>query len=166
MQQILALLPIIILIHIFLLNPATCAPTSPFDKVNSRATSRVKATTATQSISNWVEDVQTVNSFLNVALGLPLGPALKAGASKALAFAQDEPTNNKFLGSMPGLDQAGKDAAATLDRVFPDVLAQLGDVVNQPLSLPVAVRAVARINVNRCVMQCCVFDEGRLLKDI
>lgn len=115
----------------------------------SKTTSRVGATTVTQSINNWIEDVDTVNSFLNVALNLPPGPVLKAGASKALYFAQDEPINNKFLGNMKGLDSAGIAAAATLDRTFGDVLVQLGNVVDRPASLPVAINAVARINANR-----------------
>ncbi|ESZ94256.1 hypothetical protein SBOR_5390 [Sclerotinia borealis F-4128] len=122
----------------------------PFEDIFGRATTRVKATTVSQSVSNWIEDVDTVNSFLNVALALPLGPALKSGASKALAFAQDEPVNNKFLGAIPGLDAQGKAAAGTLDKVFGDVLVQLKNVVDKPLSLPVAAKAVGRINVNRC----------------
>jgi hypothetical protein len=118
-------------------------------KAAASTTSRVKATTVTQSVNNWIEDVDTVNSFLNVALSLPLGPVLKAGASKALSFAQDEPVNNKYLGQIKGLDSAGVAAAATLDRTFGDVLVQLGNVVDRPASLPVAANAVARINVNR-----------------
>lgn len=113
------------------------------------ATTRTKATTITQSINNWVEDVDTVNSFLNVALVLPIGGPLKSGASKALAFAQDEPVNAKFLKATPGLDAAGLAAAGVLEQVFGDVLDQLGNVVDQPASLPVAVNAVAKINVNR-----------------
>lgn len=121
----------------------------PFEHIFKRAKPRIKATSVSQSVSNWIEDVDTVNSFLDVALALPPGPALKAGAAKALAYAQDEPVNNKYLGSIPGLDAQGKAAAGTLDRVFGDVLVQLGNVVSQPLSLPVAVKAVSRINVNR-----------------
>ncbi|KAE9362935.1 hypothetical protein N431DRAFT_357506 [Stipitochalara longipes BDJ] len=119
-------------------------------RATSKATTRTKATTVTQSVNNWIEDVNTVNSFLNIALALPAGPALKAGASKALSFAQDEPVNVKLLKATPGIDAAGLSAAATLEKVFGDVLDQLGNVVSQPLSLPVAVNAVARINVNRC----------------
>jgi hypothetical protein len=120
---------------------------------SSSATTRTKATTVTQSVNNWIEDVNTVNKFLNVALALPAGPALKAGASKALAFAQDEPVNVKLLKATPGIDTAGLSAAATLEKVFGDVLDQLGNVVSQPLSLPVAINAVARINVNRLVVK-------------
>lgn len=121
----------------------------PFDEVFRRATTRVKATTVTQSINNWIEDVDTVNRFLDVALSLPVGAPLKAGAAKALAFAQDEPVNVKLLKAIPGIDANGLAAASTLERVFGDVLDQLGNVVDKPLSLPVAVNAVARINVNR-----------------
>jgi hypothetical protein len=122
-------------------------------RASSAATTRTKATTVTQSVDNWIEDVNTVNKFLNVALALPAGPALKAGASKALAFAQDEPVNVKLLKATPGINTAGLSAAATLERVFGDVLDQLGNVVSQPLSLPVAINAVARINVNRLVVK-------------
>jgi hypothetical protein len=108
------------------------------------ATTRTKATTITQSINNWVEDVDTVDSFLNVALGLPIGGPLKSGASEALAFAQDEPVNLKFLKATPGLDANGLAAADVLEKVFGDVLDQLGNVVDQPASLPVAVNAVAK----------------------
>jgi hypothetical protein len=113
------------------------------------ATTRMRATTVTQSINNWIQDVNTVDSFLDVALGLPIGGPLKAGASKALAFAQDEPVNLKFLKATPGLDAAGLAAAGVLEKVFGDVLDQLGNVVDKPASLPVAVNAVAQINVNR-----------------
>jgi hypothetical protein len=122
-------------------------------RASSTATTRTKATTVTQSVNNWIEDVNTVNKFLNVALALPAGPALKAGASKALAFAQDEPVNVKLLKATPGINTAGLSAAATLEKVFGDVLDQLGNVVSQPLSLPVAINAVARINVNRLVVK-------------
>jgi len=122
-------------------------------RASSSATTRTKATTVTQSVNNWIEDVNTVNKFLNVALALPAGPALKAGASKALAFAQDEPVNVKLLKATPGINTAGLSAAATLEKVFGDVLDQLGNVVSQPLSLPVAINAVARINVNRLVVK-------------
>lgn len=128
------------------------------DSLLKRATTRTKATTVTQSVNNWIEDVNTVNSFLNVALALPLGSKLKSGASKALAFAQDEPVNNNFLKATPGLDAAGLSAATTLDRVFGDVLTQLGNVISQPNSLPVAVNAVARINVNRLVVNALRFN--------
>jgi hypothetical protein len=113
------------------------------------APTRINATTTTQSINNWIEDVNTVDSFLNVALNLPIGGPLKAGASKALAFAQDEPVNLKILKATPGIDAAGLAAANVLEKVFGDVLDKLGNVVNQPLSLPVAVNAVTDINVNR-----------------
>lgn len=76
---------------------------------------------------------------------------MKAGASKALAFAQDEPVNVKLLKLTPEIDAPALAAAATLEKVFGDVLAQLADVVKSPLSLPVAVNAVSRINVNRFV---------------
>jgi len=122
-------------------------------RASSAATTRTKATTVTQSVNNWIEDLNTVNKFLNVALALPAGPALKAGASKALAFAQDEPVNVKLLKANPGINTAGFSAAATLEKVFGDVLDQLGNVVSQPLSLPVAINAVARINVNRLVVR-------------
>jgi hypothetical protein len=125
---------------------------------SSEATTRTKATTVTQSVNNWIEDVNTVNKFLDVALALPVGPALKAGAAKALAFAQDEPVNVKLLKATPGIDAAGLSAAATLEKVFGDVLDQLGNVVSQPLSLPVAVNAVARINVNRLVVKAMKFE--------
>lgn len=121
-------------------------------KVSSGAAAtitRTKATTVTQGINNWIEDVNTVDSFLNVALSLPIGGPLKAGASKALAFAQDEPVNLKLLKATPGLDAAGLAAAGVLEKVFGDVLDQLGNVVDQPASLPVAVNAVAQININR-----------------
>lgn len=123
----------------------------PVDEIFKRATTRTKATTVTQSINNWIEDIDTVNQFLNVALALPIGGPLKAGASKALAFAQDEPVNVEFLKAIPGIDTAGLSAATTLEQVFGGVLDQLGNVVDNPLSLPVAVNAVARINVNRLV---------------
>ncbi|KAH8763948.1 hypothetical protein F5882DRAFT_414799 [Hyaloscypha sp. PMI_1271] len=122
-------------------------------RASSAATTRTKATTVTQSVNNWIEDLNTVNKFLNVALALPAGPALKAGASKALAFAQDEPVNFKLLKATPGINTAGLSAAATLEKVFGDVLDQLGNVVSQPLSLPVAINAVARINVDRLVVR-------------
>jgi len=122
-------------------------------RASSAATTRTKATTVTQSVNNWIEDVNTVNKFLNVALALPAGPALKAGASKALAFAQDEPVNDKLLKATPGIITAGLSAVAKLEKVFGDVLDQLGNVVSQPLSLPVAIDAVARINVNRLVVR-------------
>jgi hypothetical protein len=76
-------------------------------RASSKATTRTKATTVTQSVNNWIEDVNTVNKFLNVALALPAGPTLKAGASKALAFAQDEPVNVKLLKATPDIDTAG-----------------------------------------------------------
>jgi hypothetical protein len=124
----------------------------PFDEIFKRATTRVKAMTVTQSVNNWIEDVDTVNQFLNVALALPIGGPLKAGACKALAFAQDEPVNVQFLKATPWIDAAGLSAAVNLEQVFGDVLDQLGNVVDKPLSLPVAVNAVARINVNRLVL--------------
>ncbi|PMD31953.1 hypothetical protein L207DRAFT_590827 [Hyaloscypha variabilis F] len=137
--------------------PISSSSSSDFDFLDSllkrttaKATTRTKATTVTQSVNNWIEDINTVNSFLNVALALPPGPALKAGASKALAYAQDEPVNVEFLKATPGINAAGLSAATTLEQVFGDVLNQLGNVVAQPLSLPVAINAVARINVNRC----------------
>lgn len=112
-------------------------------------TTRQKATTITESINNWIEDIDNVDSFLNVALALPIGGPLKNGASKALAFAQDEPVNLKFLKATPGIDAAGLAAAGVLEQVFGDVLDQLGNVVDEPSSLPVALKAVAQINVNR-----------------
>jgi hypothetical protein len=121
-------------------------------RASAAATTR-KATTVTQSVNNWIEDLNTVNKFLNIALALPAGPTLKAGASKALAFAQNEPVNVKLLKATPGINTAGFSAAATLQKVFGDVLDQLGNVVSQPLSLPVAINAVARINVNRLVVR-------------
>jgi hypothetical protein len=134
------------------------------DELIGRATTaspRVKATTVTQSVNNWIEDINTVNSFLNVALALPIGGPLKASAAKALAFAEDEPVNVKLLKATPGIDAAGLSAAVTLERVFGDVLDQLGNVVSQPLSLPVAVNAVARINVNRLVLRGLLFEVRR-----
>lgn len=133
-------------------NPAYLAQLKEYDELFKRASvTRTKATTVTQSVNNWIEDVDTVNKFLNVALALPLGAPLKAGASKALAFAQDEPVNVKFLKATPGISSDGLAAAATLEKVFGDVLAQLGDVVKQPANLAVATNAVTRINVNRYV---------------
>ena len=138
------------------------SPSEPLDELIRRATAktstRTKATTVTQSVNNWIEDVNTVNSFLNVALALPIGAPLKNGAAKALAFAQDEPVNVELLKTTPGIDAAGLSAAATLEKVFGDVLDQLGNVVDQPLSLPVAVNAVARINVNRLVVRALRFE--------
>lgn len=131
------------------------ASTSDADNCNAhaplhiRAPARVKATTVNQSISNWIEDVNTVNSFLNVALTLPIGAPLQSGASNALAFANDEPVNLKFLMATPGMDEAGLSAAGVLQNVFGNVLTDLGNVVNQPLSLPVAINAVSQINKNR-----------------
>lgn len=122
-------------------------------RATTKASPRIKATTVTQSVNNWIEDINTVNSFLNVALALPIGGPLKAGAAKALAFAEDEPVNVKLLKATPGIDAAGLSAAVTLEKVFGDVLDQLGNVVSQPLSLPVAVNAVARININRLVLR-------------
>jgi hypothetical protein len=136
----------------------------PFNEIVKRATTRVKATTVTQSVNNWIEDINTVNQFLNVALALPVGGPLKAGASKALAFAQDEPVNVKLLKATPGIDAAGLSAAATLEKVFGDVLDQLGNVVDSPLSLPVAVNAVARINVNRSVSLSLTIGNGKNLQ--
>ena len=123
-----------------------------YDEIFARATTtRTKATTVTQSVNNWIEDVNTVNKFLTVALALPLGSALKSGAGKALSFAQDEPVNVKFLKATPGIDAAGLRAATDLENVFVDVLTQLGNVVKRPADLNTAVTAVGRINVNRCV---------------
>jgi hypothetical protein len=145
--------------------PISSSSSSDFDFLDSllkrttaKATTRTKATTVTQSVNNWIEDINTVNSFLNVALALPPGPALKAGASKALAYAQDEPVNVEFLKATPGINAAGLSAATTLEQVFGDVLNQLGNVVAQPLSLPVAINAVARINVNRLVVKALRFE--------
>ena len=115
----------------------------------STAPARTMATTVTQSINNWIEDVDTVNKFLNVALSLPIGAPLQSGASNALAFAQDEPVNVKFLKATPGIDAAGLSAASELEQVFGGVLDQLGNVVQHPLSLPVALNAVNQININR-----------------
>jgi hypothetical protein len=141
--------------------PQRFGPHVPLDKplhelirrATTKASTRTKATTVTQSVNNWIQDIDTVNSFLNVALALPIGAPLKNGAAKALAFAQDEPVNVELLKATPGIDAAGLSAAATLEKVFGDVLDQLGNVVDQPLSLPVAVNAVARINVNRLVVR-------------
>jgi hypothetical protein len=141
--------------------PQRFGPYDPLDKpfheltrrATAKASTRTKATTVAQSVNNWIQDIDTVNSFLNVALALPIGAPLKNGAAKALAFAQDEPVNVKLLKATPGIDAAGLSAAATLEKVFGDVLDQLGNVVDQPLSLPVAVNAVARINVNRLVVR-------------
>ncbi|RDW90958.1 hypothetical protein BP5796_02123 [Coleophoma crateriformis] len=123
----------------------------PLEEIIRRApTTRIKATTVPQSINNWIQDVDTVNRFLNIALSLPAGVPLKQGAAKALTFAQDEPVNVRFLKATPGIDAAGLAAASTLERVFGDVLDHLGNVVKNPLSVPVAVNAVTRININRC----------------
>ncbi|PMD13216.1 hypothetical protein NA56DRAFT_442095 [Hyaloscypha hepaticicola] len=130
-------------------------------RATTKASPRIKATTVTQSVNNWIEDINTVNSFLNVALALPIGGPLKAGAAKALAFAEDEPVNVEFLKTTPGIDAAGLSAAVTLEKVFGDVLDQLGNVVSQPLSLPVALNAVARINVNRLVLRGLLFEVRR-----
>ncbi|CZR54249.1 uncharacterized protein PAC_04132 [Phialocephala subalpina] len=140
---------------LFLLSTAHCFPLRTHEGDNCdglfiRATTRQKATTVTQSINNWIEDVDTVNSFLNVALALPLGGPLKARASNALAFAQDEPTNVAFLKTTPGIDSAGLAAASELERVFGGVLDQLRNVVDQPGNLAVAISAVKQININRC----------------
>ena len=112
-------------------------------------------TQITQSINDWIQDVNTVNNFLDVALVLPLGSQLEAGAIKALSFAQNEPTNNKILGTLPGLDASGQAASAELNDVFGDVLVQLQNVVNNPRSLNTALNAVNRINSNRYVIFHC-----------
>ena len=57
--------------------------------------------------------------------------------------------NFKFLKATAGLDAACLAAAGVLEKAFGDVLSQLGNVVGQAASLPVAVNAVAQINVNR-----------------
>ena len=120
-------------------------------------------TQITQSINDWIQDVNTVNNFLDVALALPLGSQLEAGAIKALSFAQNEPTNNKILGTLPGLDASGQAASTELSNVFGDVLVQLQNVVNNPRSLNTALNAVNRINLNRyAIFRCFLvrFEEG------
>lgn len=99
-------------------------PSTASGSIFAAAPKRNKATTVEQSIDNWTEDVDTVNRFLNTALTIPPGKPLQSAANKALSYAKDEPTNNKYLGSLPNMDKKGKAAAGTLDRVFPDVLVQ------------------------------------------
>lgn len=130
---------------------ASDALDSLLKRATSKVTTRIKSTTDTQSV-NWIEDVSTVDSSLNIALALPIptGPAL--------AFAQDEPENVKLLKATPGIDAVGTSAGTTLKKVFGGVLDQLGSIVSQPLNLPVAVNAVARIIVNRLVVRALQFE--------
>jgi hypothetical protein len=117
--------------------------------VYHRTNFRVNATNVPQSISNWIDDVNAVSSFLNVALGLPLGSTTKSAALNALSFAQDEPINLKLLRSVPGLDANGVAAASTLDAVFGDVLNQLSSIAGSPYSVSIRFDAVSRLNFNR-----------------
>ncbi|PQE06810.1 hypothetical protein CJF30_00008707 [Rutstroemia sp. NJR-2017a BBW] len=125
----------------------------PATHVYRRANFRVNATNVPQSISNWIDDVNAVSSFLNVALGLPLGSTTKAAALNALSFAQDEPTNLKLLRSIPGLDANGVAAASTLDAVFGDVLTQLQIIAGTPYSVSLRERLTCGRNIVE--ISCC-----------
>jgi hypothetical protein len=123
-----------------------------------KAKIKTKATSVTQSVSNWIKSLNTVSMFLDDALALPVRHAVIAGPSKALAFAHDEPDNVKLPKATPGIDAARLSAATTLDKIFGDVVDQLRNVASQPLNMPVAIKAVEKIYVNRLVLKAWRFE--------
>jgi hypothetical protein len=84
------------------------------------------------SVNSWTSDVIQVNSFLNTASTLS-GGDLAAAAQTAFGFASDEPNQLMLEAGLPGLSQAGLDAAADLMQVFQaGVLDQLQNIINDP----------------------------------
>jgi hypothetical protein len=103
------------------------------------------------SVNSWTNDVIQVNSFLNSAANLS-GDALAAAAQTAFGFASDEPTQLTLEGGLPGLSQAGLDAAADLMQVFQaGVLDQLQNIINDPTNTDLVASSVETINDIRCL---------------
>ena len=89
----------------------------------------------------WLNDVCTVDSFLNHPVGGP------TSLETTIAFAIDEPVQLKTLSSIPNLSKAGKSAAAALEGNFPGIPANLYNVQNGTATTQLA---TAGINLVRC----------------
>ena len=98
------------------------------------------------AIIGWDSSVNTVNNFLNIA-AFEGNPQLTTDENNALSFANLEPGFLTTLRSTPNIDQAGTDAAATLDQKFPTVPAQLQLLLSSQVSVQSALDA---INSVRC----------------
>lgn len=103
------------------------------------------------SVNSWTNDVTQVNSFLNSAASLS-GDALATAAQTAFGFASDEPNQLMLEASLPGLSQAGLDAAADLMQVFQaGVLDQLQNIINDPTNTDLVTSSVETINDTHCL---------------
>ena len=89
----------------------------------------------------WLNDVCTVDSFLNSPVGGP------TSLETVIAFAIDEPTQLTTLSSIPNLSAAGKAAAAALEVNFPPIPANLYNVQNGTATV---LQATTAINLVRC----------------
>jgi hypothetical protein len=102
------------------------------------------------SVNSWTNDVIQVNSFLDSAASLS-GDALATAALTAHGFASDEPIQLMFEAGLPGLSQAGLDAAADLMQVFQTgVLDQLQNIISDPTNTDLVAGSINVINQSRC----------------
>lgn len=89
----------------------------------------------------WLNDVCTVDSFLNKPVGGP------TSLETTIAFAIDEPVQLATLSSIPNLSKAGQSAAAALEANFPGIPANLDNLKNGKAT---AQAATAGVNLVRC----------------
>lgn len=94
-----------------------------------------------KAVVQWLNDVCTVDSFLNKPVGGP------TDLKTTIVWAEDEPTQLKTLSSVIGLSDAGKAAAAVLEANFPAIPNNLHNVQN---GLSNAKLATTAINFSRC----------------
>lgn len=91
----------------------------------------------------FLNDVCTVDSFLNAPIG---GPTT---VDTAAAHAVDEPTQLKTLASVVGLTKAGTEAVAALEANFPCIPANL---INIQKGISTPLLGTTGINMVRCCM--------------
>lgn len=110
------------------------------------------AASVQQSIQHWIDDVNSVNNFLDSAVSLfPNPTALAAAATTALASAMDEPNELKILGAVPGLDSAGTSAVTKLGDNFSNVISALQAIIADPSDTDdTVIGSLEIINGDRC----------------
>lgn len=109
----------------------------------------VTAQDVEKAIIAWLNDVCTVDSFLN-------SPGT-ADIDAIIAWGSDEPTQLKTLSSVKGISKAGLDAAAALEANFPSVPANLKNLKEGKATQE---KATMAINFTRC---CSVLPNVKIL---
>lgn len=99
------------------------------------------------SINQWIQDVDSVNNFLNTAASLP-DPTAFAAATKQIAL--NEPVQLGILSSVPGLSNQANQAVLLLEEVFGNVPTDLQNIVDDPAPSNVQ-EQILLINNARCL---------------